>query len=116
MPPLTSESPPLFPYPLNDLLGTDTFSRWVVPLTGFGVVTLPDDPAAVLYATKDMPSGLMFATDTADLSRLGHGSLFPGYTSTIILQIPTLDSKIPEHNVLHAGACTSNDTIGLAEL
>ncbi|KAK8058417.1 hypothetical protein PG994_008865 [Apiospora phragmitis] len=92
------------------------YNQWVVPITGFGIVTLPDDPAAGLYVAKDMPNGIIFAADTADLSHVGHGALFPGYTSTILLQIPTLGNKVPEHTVLHAGYCTSNDTIGLATL
>ncbi|KAK8043297.1 hypothetical protein PG993_005727 [Apiospora rasikravindrae] len=92
------------------------YNQWVVPLSGFGIVTLPDDPGAGLYATRGLPNGLIFAADTADVSHLGHGGVFPGYTSTIILQIPTVGNKVPEHTVLHAGQCTSNDTIGLDAL
>ncbi|KAK8123419.1 hypothetical protein PG999_003337 [Apiospora kogelbergensis] len=86
-------------------------SRWVIPIAGIGIVTLPDDPATDLYITKDIPSGIFFAADTADISHVGHGNLFPGYTSVIIMQIPTLGNKVPKHTVLHAGYCTSNDTI-----
>ncbi|KAK7917496.1 hypothetical protein PG985_011104 [Apiospora marii] len=92
------------------------YNQWVIPVTGFAIATLPDDPAASLYASKDMPGGIMFAADIADLSHAGHGSLFPGYTPTILLQIPTLGNKIPEHTVLHAGVCTSNDTVGFSTL
>lgn len=91
-------------------------SRWVIPIAGIGIVTLPDDPATDLYITKDIPSGIFFAADTADISHVGHGNLFPGYTSVIIMQIPTLGNKVPKHTVLHAGYCTSNDTIGLSTL
>ncbi|KAK7973249.1 hypothetical protein PG988_007383 [Apiospora saccharicola] len=94
--------------PYNQQMGRST--RWIQYSHS------PDDPAAGLYGMKEMPSGLFFAADTADLSHVGHGALNPGYTSTIFLQIPTLDNKIPEHTVLHAGVCTAKDTIGLNTL
>ncbi|KAK6822555.1 hypothetical protein PG987_014100 [Apiospora arundinis] len=90
--------------------------QWVVPIAGMGIATLPGDPGNNLYFAKDMPSGFFFAGDTVDLSKIGHGTYNPGYNSAIILQIPTLDNKVPEHSVLHTGYCTSKDTSGLAAL
>ncbi|KAK8102378.1 hypothetical protein PG984_015524 [Apiospora sp. TS-2023a] len=102
--------PSLLRYHCIGLLGTNTNHD------SDGILTLPDNPAAGFYAMRDMPSGIFFAADTADLSHAGHGSVFPGYTSTIFLQIPTLDNKVPEHTVLHAGVCTAKDIIGLNTL
>ncbi|KAK6851863.1 hypothetical protein PG995_011988 [Apiospora arundinis] len=112
--PRNQKVPPVFH--IVGTLGLIPFSRWVVPIAGMGIATLPGDPGNNLYFAKDMPSGFFFAGDTVDLSKIGHGTYNPGYNSAIILQIPTLDNKVPEHTVLHAGYCTSKDTSGLAAL
>lgn len=85
----------------------------MVLLSGLGVISLPDNSSATL-ATKGGEFGLLFAADTADRTREGHGSVFPGGTETIALQIPTRDNKIPEHRVLYYDKpCAAAEVAGL---
>ena len=80
---------------------------------GLGVITLPDNSSAA-FTTAGGEFGLLFATDTADLTKEGHGSFFPGPTESLTLQIPTRDNKIPTHRVLtEIGPCTVNEVAGL---
>lgn len=74
--------------------------RWVVLLKGLAVITLPDNTSMTFTATGG-ETGLFFATDIAGLSRQGHGTLFPGGTETLALQIPTVNNTIPKHRVLY---------------
>ena len=73
-------------------------NRWVVLLNGLAVITLPDNSSTTITTSGDELS-LIFAMDTAVVSKKGHGSYFPGITETILMQIPTQDGKIPEHQV-----------------
>jgi hypothetical protein len=85
----------------------------VVLLGGLGVITLPDN-SSTTFTTDGGEFGLLFATDTADVSVEGHGAIFPGPTESIILQIPTRSNKIPKHRVLKDnGPCTVNQVAGL---
>lgn len=88
-------------------------SRWVVIVGGLGVITLPDN-SSTTFTTDGGEFGLLFATDTADLTEQGHGSFFPGPTESITLQIPTKNNEIPKHRVLNANKpCTANEVAGL---
>ncbi|KAK2759566.1 small secreted protein [Colletotrichum kahawae] len=88
-------------------------NQWVVLVGGLGVITLPDNSSTTL-TTKGGEFGLLFATDTADLTEEGHGSIFPGATESIVLQIPTKDNKIPKHRVLYDNKpCTAGEVAGL---
>ena len=49
---------------------------------------------------------MALATDTKDVSKLGHTTVYPGKEETIALQIPTQNNEIPAHTVLHSGPCT----------
>ncbi|KAG8163183.1 hypothetical protein KVR01_007661 [Diaporthe batatas] len=88
-------------------------NQWVVLVGGLGVITLPDNSSTTL-TTAGGEFGVLFATDTADLTEEGHGGFFPGPTESIVLQIPTKDNKIPKHRMLkHNEPCTVNEVAGL---
>ncbi|KAJ0109946.1 hypothetical protein J7T55_014748 [Diaporthe amygdali] len=88
-------------------------NQWVVIVGGLGVITLPDN-SSTTFTTDGGEFGLLFATDTADLTEQGHGSFFPGPTESITLQIPTKNNEIPKHRVLSANKpCTANEVAGL---
>lgn len=52
----------------------------------------------------------MFADD---VETTGHITTFPSQDETILVGIPTADRKQPQHTVIHEGACTWNDLIGI---
>ena len=81
-------------------------------LHGVGAITLPDNTSAsVTSAGGEL--GLLFAMDTASMSKEGHGSVFPGITETIFLQVPTRDGAVPEHTVLYESPCEAAEYGGL---
>ncbi|KAH9998197.1 hypothetical protein F4779DRAFT_631394 [Xylariaceae sp. FL0662B] len=88
-------------------------NQWVIVLNGLAVVTLPDNSSASVAASMG-EMGLLIFADTADVSKEGHGSVYPGITETIFLQIPMKDDVLPEHQVLHDNApCSGNEFVGL---
>lgn len=89
--------------------------QWVIYLSGLAHITLPADNTTSAFVTGGQ-FGVLFATDTADVSSTGHSTSYPGITETVALQIPTLDGEIPSHSILHAGPCTANDTAGVLAL
>lgn len=87
--------------------------RWVLLLQGFGIITLPCDNSTEL-ALMPGEASLLFAADTPDVSREGHGAYFPGVTETIFLQIPAEGNKVPDHRVVYEDApCTPNEYTSL---
>lgn len=56
--------------------------------------------------------GLLFAADTPDVSKQGHGNYFPGSTDTVFVQVPTAGSIVPKHKVLYQGPCTADEYEG----
>ncbi|KID89007.1 small secreted protein, partial [Metarhizium majus ARSEF 297] len=93
-------------------LHTAPANQWVAFVSGVARFTLPDDPAAsVTVVGGDF--GLIFAADTANVSKQGHISQYPSNTETIALQIPVRDGKVPAHEVLHEGACGANEVVGI---
>ncbi|KAL7622007.1 hypothetical protein AAE478_007508 [Parahypoxylon ruwenzoriense] len=90
-------------------------NQWVIVLNGLAVVTLPDN-SSTSVTTSMGEMGLLFATDTKDVSHEGHSSVFPGVTETIFLQVPTKDGAVPEHRVLYDNApCAAPEFVGLRE-
>ncbi|KAF3059424.1 hypothetical protein GL218_04546 [Daldinia childiae] len=89
-------------------------SQWVYFTTGLAYITLPDDRDTSAFINGGQFS-LVFAADTAAVSRKGHRTQYPGITESIALQIPTSDGKVPEHNVLHMGPCNFNEVAGVRE-
>lgn len=55
--------------------------------------------------------GLIFADDVATTN--GHLTTFPGNDETALLTFATGGGAVPEHEVLHEGACGWDETIGL---
>lgn len=83
-------------------------------MIGLAYFTLPGDNTTGAYVSSGK-SSVIFAADTAEVSRTGHRTQYPGDTETIVLHIPTHDGKVPEHSVLHMGPCGFNDLAGIRE-
>ncbi|KAH8200811.1 hypothetical protein TruAng_005048 [Truncatella angustata] len=90
-------------------------NQWVLFTTGLALITLPENNSAKAYVTGG-EFGLIFAADTADVSRLGHRTQYPGITETIAIQIPTKDNRVPAHTCLYDGACSAGEVVGLRGL
>lgn len=75
-------------------------------LEGSAYIALPGDNSTGAYIAGGR-SGLLFAADTADVSRDGHSSMYLGTTESVYLQIPTRDGNIPRHTTLHMGPCVA---------
>ncbi|MCJ1227600.1 hypothetical protein MMC12_004256 [Toensbergia leucococca] len=77
--------------------------QYVSFLSGLAHVTLPTSTESVWVAGGKY--GLIIAADTAGVSKGGHITTYPSSQETVALSIPTLDGRIPDHEVLHEGAC-----------
>ncbi|KAI1763109.1 hypothetical protein GGR53DRAFT_498620 [Hypoxylon sp. FL1150] len=88
-------------------------NEWVVVI-GLAYFTLPGDNVTGAYVSSGR-SSLIFAADTADVSRTGHRTQYPGDIETIVLHIPTHDGKVPDHSFLHMGPCGIDDLVGIRE-
>lgn len=77
-------------------------------MTGLAHITLPCNKAQEAYIIGG-EYGLILATDTADVSKKGHLSVYPSVSKTVALQIPTRNGLIPSHKVLHQGPCTREE-------
>jgi hypothetical protein len=88
--------------------------RWVVLLSGMGIITLPDNSANITVTPGE--DAILFVADTDDVSTGGHRSQYLGASESVLLQIPTLDGGIPGHTVLHTGPCTAQQYVGLRDL
>ncbi|KAI3394397.1 hypothetical protein diail_2809 [Diaporthe ilicicola] len=91
------------------------FHQWVVVLQGLGVITMPHARGnSTELVVKPGEAGLLFATDTADVSREGHGCYFPGVTESVFIQIPAEGDRIPEHRVLYVDSpCAADEYVEL---
>lgn len=77
--------------------------RYVAFLSGEAHITIPGSRhEAWIHGGAH---GLIIAADTADVSRIGHVTDYPGDTETVALQIPIADGKFPPHTRLHSGPC-----------
>lgn len=72
-----------------------------------GHITLPDstDEAWITGGRY----GLVFADD---VNTTGHYTTFPSAEETVLLGLPVMGGKEPDHEVLHEGACALADLIG----
>ncbi|KAI9685183.1 MAG: hypothetical protein M1822_004770 [Bathelium mastoideum] len=77
--------------------------QWVAFLAGEAVISLPNSTQEA--RVQGGRHGLILATDTANVSSLGHITKYPKKQETVAIQIPIADNKIPSHDVLHSGAC-----------
>lgn len=75
-------------------------------MSGQAFISLPNSSqTATVYGGKH---GLIFAADTPDKSDIGHYTRYPTEDNTVAFQLPTAGGVIPDHKVLHAGACCEN--------
>ena len=81
--------------------------RYVHFVSGLAHVTLLNSTQEAWI--RGGKNGLVFAADTAAVSMNGHITDYPSKMETTLLQIPTTGGKIPEHRVLHDGACCGSD-------
>ncbi len=81
--------------------------RWVYFTSGEAVITLPTSSDKV--KVKGGARWLILAADVAAVSRLGHTTVYPGKEQTVGVVIPVEGNKVPEHKVLHPGACTAKE-------
>ncbi|KAF6218246.1 hypothetical protein HO133_006208 [Letharia lupina] len=81
--------------------------QYVAFTSGLAIVSLPNSTR-----TATIPggrNGLILATDTTNVSTLGHKTVYPSKEVTVGIQIPTRNNEIPLHTVLHAGPCTMGE-------
>ena len=71
---------------------------------GLAKISLPDLPDTATIQGGSY--GLILAADTAEVSKKGHTTVYPGKEQTVGVVIPLAGNKVPEHKVLHNGACT----------
>ncbi|KAI1214547.1 uncharacterized protein F4807DRAFT_1460 [Annulohypoxylon truncatum] len=90
------------------------YNQWVIFIKGIGLITVPNDNTTAYVAPGE--TGIVFASDTSDITVDGHRSQYLGVTESIIMQIPALDNKVPAHTVLHPGGCDTSEMSGLWEL
>ncbi|KAL8735403.1 MAG: hypothetical protein Q9166_000948 [cf. Caloplaca sp. 2 TL-2023] len=81
--------------------------QWVYFTSGEAVISLPTsrDKATVTGGAN----GLILAADIAAVSAQGHTTVYPGKEQTVGVTIPLAGNKMPEHTVLHPGACTAKE-------
>lgn len=81
--------------------------RWVAFISGLAVVSLPNSTEiATIHGGRN---GLILATDTRNVSTLGHKTVYPSKEETVGIQITTRNNEIPAHTVLHVGPCKSEE-------
>ena len=81
--------------------------RYVVLVAGAAHIKIPNSTQeAFIRAGKN---GLLFAADTAALSRVGHISIFT--KETVLMQVPTAGGIVPPHSVLYNGPCRGQELI-----
>ncbi|KAI1092321.1 hypothetical protein F5B19DRAFT_492563 [Rostrohypoxylon terebratum] len=90
------------------------YNQWVIFIKGIGLITVPNDNTTAYVAPGE--TGIVFASDTPDVTTDGHRSQYLGVTESIIMQVPALDNKVPAHTVLHSGGCVTSEMSGLWEL
>jgi hypothetical protein len=56
---------------------------------------------------------MLIAVDTANVSKYGHITKYPGDADAVSLQIPFKKGSIPNHTVLYEGPCKWSEMVGL---
>ncbi|KAL9126660.1 MAG: hypothetical protein Q9175_007880 [Cornicularia normoerica] len=97
----------LLPPQFNGGLHNAPAVQWVAFISGLAVVSLPNSThTATIHGGRN---GFILATDTKNVSTLGHKTVYPSKEETVGIQIPTRDNEIPAHTVLHAGPCRTGE-------
>ncbi|KAL8804120.1 MAG: hypothetical protein Q9182_002753 [Xanthomendoza sp. 2 TL-2023] len=81
--------------------------QWVYFTSGAATISLPTSPQKAHI--KGGANGLILAADIAAVSKLGHTTVYPSKEQTVGVTIPIAGNRVPEHTVLHAGACTAKE-------
>lgn len=87
----------------------ESLCRWVYFTSGKAVITIPTSSDKAIV--KGGASGLILAADIAAVSKQGHTTVYPSKEPTVAVVMPLAGNKVPEHKVLHAGACTAKEQI-----
>jgi hypothetical protein len=58
-------------------------------------------------------NGLIIAADISPRSQYGHFAEFPSDAATVLVQVPTVNGGIPDHDILHTGPCGWEEMMGL---
>ena len=87
---------------------TNWSRRWVWFASGIAVLSLPTSNETA--TVKGGANGLILAADTIEVSALGHTTVYPSETErTVTAVLPLVNNTLPEHTVLHPGACTEEE-------
>jgi hypothetical protein len=91
-------------------------ARFSIVLSGLVHFKIPNstlEPSASEAWIAGGRNGLIIAADLASHSQYGHFAEFPSDAATVLVQVPTANGGIPDHDILHAGPCGWEDMIGL---
>ncbi|KAI4172655.1 MAG: hypothetical protein LQ343_003395 [Gyalolechia ehrenbergii] len=75
--------------------------QYVFFASGTAVISLPNSTTTATFGAN----GLILATDTKNVSILGHTTTYPSREQTVGLVIRVKGNVAPEHVVLHEGPC-----------
>jgi hypothetical protein len=78
-------------------------------LSGLAHVTLPGASEDDVWVMEGVNNLLV----ASDLTGKGHVTDYPSDKDTIALQLPFREGRIPEHVVLHSGACKVSSQVQL---
>ncbi|KAB5522829.1 hypothetical protein GE09DRAFT_1207991 [Coniochaeta sp. 2T2.1] len=78
-----------------------------IPATTSRNATEPNPASSVAYIVPGtLRSSLLIAADVKASSHIrGHYTEFPSDVPTVLVQVPFVGNRVPEHVVLHDGAC-----------
>lgn len=79
--------------------------QYVIFMSGVAHITFPSSNASAVIR-GGTPASILLAVDT---DTTGHITTYPSDEQTIALQIPTAGGIVPNHTVLHSGACKSSE-------
>ncbi|KAF7502496.1 hypothetical protein GJ744_005653 [Endocarpon pusillum] len=97
----------LIPPRFNGGLHNAPAIQWVAFTAGEAVVSFPNSSAeATIHGGRN---GLILAADIASVSTYGHITMYPSNRSTVVIQIPLANNKVPEHTVLYEGPCRKEE-------
>ncbi|TLD03116.1 uncharacterized protein PgNI_12584 [Pyricularia grisea] len=91
------------------------YNLWLFLIKGMFHFTIPGNDSTVAYLTGG-EFGLLFAADTADVSRTGHTSASMGDTETVLPRIATEGGMLPNRKRIHMGACDVTEKAGWRRL
>lgn len=95
----------IIPAGTNGGAHTAPYPQFVAFVAGAAKITIPGSTQeAFVHAGKN---GLLFAADTAALSRGGHVTVFT--KETFLMQVPTAGGIVPPHTVLYTGPCRGDE-------